>query len=355
MNDNINENEIKQHLARIEKEAGTRVNELQKEVERLSKLGDELDVKLNGGGKGIINNPGEVKDLAGYIQKAFTANETAIKNNEDKLRVKAITLGSVTGVGPSTFRPGVVMKENPLTNVTDLIGAVSFTGTSYSYAQEAVSGAPAKQVEGQAKANVDITFTYTAVEPSFLASVTKVTRQFLLSYSSLAQSLSSILSREFYKAENSAYSTALFSAATTSTVTGTNAIEIIVKNLTNMFGANITPTVVCLSPLDYGNILLNKSGTSQEYDTPSAVTISPEGNVSIMGVSVRMCSWVTENNYLIFDGNKILDCIQEGMSLQSDASTGFATNEVYFRLEKSSNIAIMANWTLVKGLFNLSI
>jgi hypothetical protein len=347
---NIEMNEIKDALDGIKSEVKNQIDSKVKEhLDVMQNHLDKLDIKLQSANSGgSINSP--KTDLKESLTKSLYSKENEVKNlTNDKLQIKSIFTSDVTGLKPHSFRNDVVIKPRALVNVTDLIGKVDIQGGSYSYAVETVTGAPAEQVEGSAKADVSIEFEYKTVSTDFIAGVTEVSRQFLNNFSSLAQSIPSILDREYYKAENTLYSTALFAAATESTVTGDNLVQVLTKEVAKMMGNNYSPTAIVLNPVDYSNLLLNETNSTSGYDLPAVVTISPQGMVYILGVPVYMANWVTAEDYIVFNGSKVLDCVQENLNLQIDNSEKFSKNISIFRVEKQANIAILAPYEVIKG------
>lgn len=332
--------------ARVYEKIDETVEEKTKEIQ---KHVDVLDVKMQGRTVAYKVN---VSTLPEALKNTLSAKEADVKNlTNDKLMVKSVFTTDVTGGNNHTFREGVVLKPTQLVNVSDLIGSVKTQGGAYSYAVETVTGAPAVQVEGSKKADISIDFTYETVQTKFIAGITEVSRQFLNNFSSLANSIPTILSREYYKAENTLYSTELLSKATTSTITTGSEVEVLTKEVSAMLGNNITPTAIVLNPEDYTNILLNETNATSGYDLPKVVNVSPTGQVSILGISVYMATWIAPQSYLVMNGEKVLDCIQENMNLQVDNSEKFSSNISIFRIEKQSQIAVLAPAEVVKGTF----
>ena len=332
----------------VENNIDTKVNE---PLAAMQKHLDLLDVKMQqAGANGTIQKT--PIDLKTAVSKAIQSKEAEIKDlTNNTIQVKSVLTTSVTGGLDHTFRDQVVMKPGHLVNVTDLIPSVQTMGGSYSYAIETVTGSPAIQVEGEAKAVVDISFDYDTCKTEFIASVTDVSRQFLNNFQSLRQSIPSILEREFYFKLNTLYATEIRAKATATTITGDNEIDTLTKVIADMMGKNISPTVVVLNPVDYTALLLNKAGGSEEYDLPNVVTISPTGLVSILGVPVVMAVWQTAGAFLVMNGNKVVQAVQENMNFQIDGSEKFSKNLVVMRLEQQSWVAVMAPAEVVKGTF----
>jgi hypothetical protein len=313
---------------------------------------DKLDVKLQENRNGLEFGT-KTLSLKDALKNTLNSKENEVKSlTNDKLLVKSVFTSNVTGGNNHTFRDTVVLKPAQLVNVTDLIGGVQIQGGAYSYAVETVTGAPAVQTEGEPKADVSISFEYETVQTDFIAGITEVSRQFLNNYTSLANSIPTILQREFYKAENTLYSVEMFAKATASSVTGTSEVEVLTKEVSAMLGDNIQPTAIVLNPADYTNILLNETNATSGYDLPPAMNVSSTGQVTVLGVPVYMATWIDAGNYIVFNGNKVLDCIQEGLNLQIDNSEKFSSNISIFRIEKQSQIAILAPAEVVKGTFS---
>jgi hypothetical protein len=344
------EQQVIEELQNIKRQATEAIEEKTNAIQDHVNL---LDVKIQQMNNGIGGRKSNgTDDLKSAVAKAIQSKETEVKNlTNNTIHIKSVFTTDVTGGLDHTFYPSVVLKPRHLVNVTDLIGSVRIEGGSFSYASETVTGAPAIQVEGAAKADISIDFDYDTVKTEFIAGITEVSRQFLNNFTALSRSIPAILDREYYKKENQLYSTELFAKATASTITGDSEIEVLTKNVSKMMGDNIVPTAIVLHPTDYTNILLNETTASSGYDLPNVVTISENGMVAIMGVPVYMAVWVAAGEYIVMNGNKVLDVVQEGLNLQIDNSEKFSKNISIFRIEKQSNIAILAPWEVVKGDF----
>jgi hypothetical protein len=183
-------------------------NNLEAKLNAIQNHVDKLDVKIQENRKGGLKFGTNNTTLPIALKNTLNAKENEVKSlANDKLLVKSVFTTNVTGGNEHTFKQDVVLKPAQLVNVTDLIGRTQIQGGAYTFAVETVTGAPAAQVEGSKKADVSIEFAYETVQTKFIAGITEVSRQFLNNYSSLANSIPTILGREFYKAENTLYST----------------------------------------------------------------------------------------------------------------------------------------------------
>lgn len=348
MQNNIDDNLLKELTnikTGLENNLDAKLKDIQDHVEK-------LDIKIQENRKGGLAFGTINTSLPIALKNTLNAKENEVKSlTNDKLLIKSVFTSNVTGGNEHTYKQDAVLKPAQLVNVTDLIGGVQIQGGAYTFAVETVTGAPAVQVEGSKKADVSIAFEYETVQTTFIAGITEVSRQFLNNYSSLANSIPTILDREFYKAENTLYSAELFDKATASTVIGSSEVEILTKEVSTMLGNNIQPTAIVLNPADYTNILLNETNATSGYDLPPAMNVSSTGQVTVLGVPCYMATWVGAGDYLVFNGNKVLDCIQEGLNLQVDNSEKFSSNISIFRIEKQSQIAILAPAEVVKGVF----
>lgn len=345
----MNHNELKSALEELKENVYNKIDEaVEEKTKAMQSHLDILDIKAQTGKKVET----KTTSLPEALKNTLSIKENEVKNlTNDKLMVKSVFTTDVTGGNDHTFRDSVVLKPAQLVNVSDLIGFVRTTGGAYSYAVEAVTGEPAVQVEGSKKADVSIDFTYATVQTKFIAGITEVSRQFLNNFTSLANSIPTILSREYYKAENTLYATELLAKATASAITTGSEVEVLTKEVSAMLGANIVPTSIVLNPSDYTKILLNETNATSGYDLPKVVSVSSTGQVSILGVPVYMASWTAAKSYIVMNGQKVLDCIQEDMNLQVDNSEKFSSNISIFRIEKQSQIAVLAPAEVIKGTF----
>jgi hypothetical protein len=151
----------------------------------------------------------------------------------------------------------------------------------------------------------------------------------------LEGTLSRMLLRDFYKAENSAFFTTVSGAATGSgTVTSTTSdIEAIIELVGNQLAANFNPSFALVNPKQMAK-LQKETFTNGYYAGAGAVTLTPNG-INIAGMPVLPASWVTDNYILIID-NEYLERVEvEGVNVvfSYEDATNFTTNKVTARIE----------------------
>jgi HK97 family phage major capsid protein len=256
------------------------------------------------------------------------------------LNIKAVgdmtTSASLTGDPVRTYntRQGLVPFQK--VNMRDLVPTiVSPTGTFVTYRETGSEGSISTQTEGSSKSQIDYDLTEVVTVNNYIAGFARFSKQLMKNLPFLEGTLSRMLLRDFYKAENSAFFTTVSGAATGSgTVTSTTSdIEAIIELVGNQLAANFNPSFALVNPKQMAK-LQKETFTNGYYAGAGAVTLTPNG-INIAGMPVLPASWVTDNYILIID-NEYLERVEvEGVNVvfSYEDATNFTTNKVTARIE----------------------
>ena len=256
------------------------------------------------------------------------------------LNIKAVgdmtTSASLTGDPVRTYntRQGLVPFQK--VNMRDLVPTiVSPTGTFVTYRETGSEGSISTQTEGSSKSQIDYDLTEVVTVNNSIAGFARFSKQLMKNLPFLEGTLSRMLLRDFYKAENSAFFTTVSGAATGSgTVTSTTSdIEAIIELVGNQLAANFNPSFALVNPKQMAK-LQKETFTNGYYAGAGAVTLTPNG-INIAGMPVLPASWVTDNYILIID-NEYLERVEvEGVNVvfSYEDATNFTTNKVTARIE----------------------
>jgi HK97 family phage major capsid protein len=246
------------------------------------------------------------------------------------------TSASLTGDPVRTYntRQGLVPFQK--VNMRDLVPTiVSPTGTFVTYRETGSEGSISTQTEGSSKSQIDYDLTEVVTVNNYIAGFARFSKQLMKNLPFLEGTLSRMLLRDFYKAENSAFFTTVSGAATGSgTVTSTTSdIEAIIELVGNQLAANFNPSFALVNPKQMAK-LQKETFTNGYYAGAGAVTLTPNG-INIAGMPVLPASWVTDNYILIID-NEYLERVEvEGVNVvfSYEDATNFTTNKVTARIE----------------------
>jgi HK97 family phage major capsid protein len=345
----------------VKSDVETKLNEKSVEIENLkgqitviSNRADELDQMLAKKAKQENDKApktlGEalaqsIKEIGGGdYEKGTNEVLSALKHKAGSfslpLNIKAVgdmtTSASLTGDPVRTYntRQGLVPFQK--VNMRDLVPTiVSPTGTFVTYRETGSEGSISTQTEGSSKSQIDYDLTEVVTVNNYIAGFARFSKQLMKNLPFLEGTLSRMLLRDFYKAENSAFFTTVSGAATGSgTVTSTTSdIEAIIELVGNQLAANFNPSFALVNPKQMAK-LQKETFTNGYYSGAGAVTLTPNG-INIAGMPVLPASWVTDNYILIID-NEYLERVEvEGVNVvfSYEDATNFTTNKVTARIE----------------------
>ena len=345
----------------VKADVETKLNEKSAEIENLkgqitviSNRADELDEMLAKKAKQENDKApktlGEalaqsIKEIGGGdYEKGTNEVLSALKHKAGSfslpLNIKAVgdmtTSASLTGDPVRTYntRQGLVPFQK--VNMRDLVPTiVSPTGTFVTYRETGSEGSISTQTEGSSKSQIDYDLTEVVTVNNSIAGFARFSKQLMKNLPFLEGTLSRMLLRDFYKAENSAFFTTVSGAATGSgTVTSTTSdIEAIIELVGNQLAANFNPSFALVNPKQMAK-LQKETFTNGYYAGAGAVTLTANG-INIAGMPVLPASWVTDNYILIID-NEYLERVEvEGVNVvfSYEDATNFTTNKVTARIE----------------------
>lgn len=302
---------------KTEKSAADEAN--QKAIDQL--LSDIKEINKN-------TKPASGKSFGEVFTESFNKEEhekmiDALKaGRKYKLELKAVgnmTLASnLTGDSVATYSQRQALLPAQPWNFRDLARTVnSDTGLYIHYRESAGEGSIGTQTEGSAKSQIDFDFTEVKTVNEFVAGFARVSRQIMRSLPYLQQTLPALLLREFYKAENSKFITAMSTAATgTTTTVETDDVKTLMDLLTNQRKADFVPSAAVISHngLNKINKLLYDSGN--QYVGQGGVLSQPDGSVIISGTRIIPASWMPSDDVFIYDQTYLERIEVEGVKVE---------------------------------------
>ena len=274
----------------------------------------------------------ELKSAGG----SFTMNLKAVGN--------MLLSSNLTGDSVATYNPNQAILPSQKLNFRDLIPTVqSATGTFVTYKESGSEGAIASQTEGASKGQIDYDLTEVKTVNAYIAGFATFSKQMMKSLPFIEQTLTRMLIRDFYKAENASFFGTVSGAATGSTtVTATDDVEELIQLIANQKTANFNASYALVSPAQMARLIISTYNKGY-YAGAGAVILNGAGGLTVFGTPVFEASWVTDDKVLIFDRDYLERVEVEGLNVtfSYENGTNFVQNLVTARIECYEAINLM--------------
>jgi HK97 family phage major capsid protein len=267
---------------------------------------------------------------------SFTMNLKAVGN--------MLLSSNLTGDSVATYNQQQAILPSQKLNFRDLIPTVqSATGTFVTYKESGSEGAIAAQTEGASKGQIDYDLTEVKTVNAYIAGFATFSKQMMRSLPFIEQTLTRMLIRDFFKAENASFFGTVSGAATGSTtVTATDDVEEIIQLIGNQKTANFNASYALVSPAQMARLIISTYNKGY-YAGAGAVILNGAGGLTIFGTPVFEASWVTDDKVLIFDRDYLERVEVEGLNVtfSYENGTNFVQNLVTARIECYEAINLM--------------
>lgn len=350
-------NEVKGLISALEtkmkSETDVIVGELKADLKAIQDQADLLDVKLNAS-KTETKDMSYAENLAKSISENYNDIKVVSKGRNASLELKTVgdmTLATnLTGSAVKTYQSGAAMLPSQKINFADLVPTVnSATGLYVVYREGAGEGSIGSQTEGSAKNQRDYDFVETVFNATYIAGYTRYSKQMAQDLPFLTSFLPEALRRDYFKAENAAFFTALSTAATPSTTTASVKIEMLLDDLGTIENADFTPNGIVVNPKDWYAIAATKPST---YDLPEVVDFN-NGNLTVNGVPVFKATWCPQDKYLIGDWFFAKKVVVDGLKVEffEQDADNVTKNKITARIEQRTVLGIDQPSAFVFGDF----
>lgn len=331
-------------FALLEKANETLTADLEKAKEDLTKVDAALAKK--------VQEQIESKGFEGAWQEMITKNRDMILDARGKkeinleLKADMTVANTVTGSAVRTVSPGESLLPYQTVNFRELVPVMqSATGIYVFYREAAPTGAPARQTEGSAKANIEFKTVEVTVNAAYLAGFVRFSRQLATDLPFLQSGLPSKLVREYYKAENADFYATLAAAATASTevITGKNKVEMLINDIAKLEEAEYIVNGIAIRPSDWWDILKTEKSTGAGYGLPGLVQ-AENGQIRLNGIPLIRATWVAADAYIVGDWTyaQRLTVAGEGLNVrffEQDANN-VTENKVTARVEERNALVV---------------
>jgi HK97 family phage major capsid protein len=267
---------------------------------------------------------------------SFTMNLKAVGN--------MLLSSNLTGDSVATYNQQQAILPSQKLNFRDLIPTVqSATGTFVTYKESGSEGAIASQTEGASKGQIDYDLTEVKTVNAYIAGFATFSKQMMRSLPFIEQTLTRMLIRDFFKAENASFFGTVSGAATGSTtVSATDDVEEIIQLIGNQKSANFNASYALVSPTQMARLIISTYNKGY-YAGAGAVILNGAGGLTIFGTPVFEASWVTDDKVLIFDRDYLERVEVEGLNVtfSYENGTNFVQNLVTARIECYEAVNLM--------------
>ena len=267
---------------------------------------------------------------------SFTMNLKAVGN--------MLLSSNLTGDSVATYNPNQAILPAQKLNFRDLIPTVqSATGTFVTYKESGSEGAITAQTEGASKGQIDYDLTEVKTVNAYIAGFATFSKQMMKSLPFIEQTLTRMMLRDFFKAENASFFATVSGAATGSTtVSATDDVEEIIQLIGNQKTANFNASYALVSPAQMARLIISTYNKGY-YAGAGAVILNGAGGLTIFGTPVFEASWVTDDKVLIFDRDYLERVEVEGLNVtfSYENGTNFVQNLVTARIECYEAINLM--------------
>jgi len=296
----------------------------------------------------VENKKSFTQVFAEGLEANFDAIQNVKKGKPFRMELKAVgnmTLtNNLTGDGTASYAANQALLPSQKINMRDLIPtAVSPTGLYVQYRETGSEGSISKQTEGSLKTQIDYDFTEVKVVESYIAGFARFSKQMTKQLPYMESVLPRLLLRDFYKAENAAFWTAVTTAATGSTTTAeTDDVKAIIDYIANTQAANYNASFAIVHPSQMAR--LNKLlYTNGYYQGSGGVVSQPNGGITINGTPIVPASWAADDKVLIIDSDYLERVETEAITIEfsMDDSDNFQRNLITARIECLEEVNLM--------------
>jgi HK97 family phage major capsid protein len=314
---------------------------------------DELDrqaeeVSRKSAAKVSTKSIGE--QIAEQLDSNMAIAEKELKSSGGSFTMNLKTVGNMllssnlTGDSVATYNPNQAILPAQKLNFRDLVSTVqSATGTFVTYKESGSEGAITAQTEGASKGQIDYDLTEVKTVNAYIAGFATFSKQMMKSLPFIEQTLTRMMLRDFFKAENASFFGTVSGAATGSTtVSATDDVEEIIQLIGNQKTANFNASYALVSPAQMARLIISTYNKGY-YAGAGAVILNGAGGLTIFGTPVFEASWVTDDKVLIFDRDYIERVEVEGLNVtfSYENGTNFVQNLVTARIECYEAINLM--------------
>ena len=321
----------------------------------------EMSAKQNAIASPALTAAKNVREtIAKKFEETFPTIQKGGKFNFD-IEQKAVGVmtssANLTGNVVITYANQVATRGRQAVHIRDLVSVIpSATGVWQFYRQNTPPGEGSfgfQTTHGASKNQVDYDLTAVTVNAEFLAGYARVARQMMQDLPFLQTFINNEMIEDYLRRESFEFFDKLAGGgqATGSTTTGASVtVEKIIDYIANLMQDNHNPNVIVTRPAVWATVLKTKPS---DYSIPGGVTISPNGDVLILGIPMVACTTnaLPDNKILVGDFTKAAIIQTEGLSVGTfeQDQDNVIKNLVTIRVESRVGFAVLRPEAFVYG------
>lgn len=299
------------------------------------------------------SNPFQESLTAGIAELKNNLTDNGIKNKSFTTDIQLKSVGdmtiaaNLTGAIPNTYRSEIVPVPFEMVHFRSLVTVTPSETDSYHFYRHSVGEGSIEfqNQELETKAQFDEDLTEVTVNLNYLAGWLRISRKMLRNFKGLQGYLSRWIPERYYEREDTKAYQALISGATGLTdTTGTDIVSQIIRTIGLQKKAKYKVNGIVMDGAVWAKLLTYKASSSGEFTMPiGTITISPTGQLMILGIPVYTASWVGGDEVLIGDWTSFEIVQSESLSLQffEQDGTNVRENKITARIEASIGFAFL--------------
>lgn len=329
------------------------LEELKSQVSVVKDAADKLEAKSNR----KTMNENQVKGFNATLAESIEKNADILgkmaagelKHTSFKMDTKAVgsmtEAVNLTGDIPRAYSNQVYALPSRKIHVRSLLPVGTISQGLFTFPLETGGeGAPAAQVQGSAKSQVDFDITMTNAPAQVIAGYVRISRQMLDDVPAMTSFLQARLLEKYLVAEDAQLLSGNGTAPNLQGLTGvasafagaaTVDVEQLVQAIAQVEASNYTANGILINPTDWANII-NTKNTNAAYSLPGSTVVTTDGQLSIAGIPVYKSTAIAADKFLVGDwamGAQIMQ--RDGISVQFSEFDGnnFTENMITVRVE----------------------
>ena len=347
------------------------LEELKSQISVVKDNAEKLEAKNNRSKMNQTESKGFSFALAEAIEKnadligKIAAGE--LKSTKFALDTKTVgnmtEAANLTGSIPRQYANQVYALPSRKVHMRSLIPVGSISTGLFTFPKETGGeGAPAAQVQGSSKAQVDFDITMTDAPAQFIAGYVKISRQMLDDVPAMTSFLQQRLLEKYLIAEDAQVLsgngtapnlTGILTVAEAFSGAATVDVEQLVQAIAQIEATNYSATGILINPTDWASIV-NTKNTNSAYSLPASTVVTTNGSLSIAGVPVYQSTAIAADKFLVGDwamGAQIMQ--RDAISVQFAEFDGnnFIENMITVRVEARIALPIYYSGAFVYGDF----
>lgn len=296
----------------------------------IKQMQEELAEYKAAKGRKVFSFDGEeTESTRKLIADGFTEHFAKIKEQAGepeasyKFKIKAAgtmtAANNLTGAVMATYATQPAVRARRKLHIRDLISVIpSATGLWKFYRQNIPAGEGSfdfQTTHGAVKSQLDYDYTEVTVTVDYLAGFSRIAKQMLTDLPFLNSWVSNELVEDYMREEDLRFFGSIYSAATGNTTTSsTVTVEKIIDVIANVEDRDYDVNGIVVTNQVWAKILKTKPN---DYSIPGGVTITPNGEVAVVGVPVykTLATNIGNDRVLLGDWTKAAIIQTEGLNV----------------------------------------